>query len=97
MKDFADGNFKFDENSEKFSKTVENTVGKGEIAHHEQFLLSHSIFRRLVQQTRKKPGLVWEWVKRNENFLDLDDEAKEKQDVKKTQKKEQNTCVLCNF
>ena len=30
-KEFADNNFKFDEN-EEFSKWVEDTVGKGEIA-----------------------------------------------------------------
>ena len=30
--------WEFDENGTKFSKLVENTVGKGEIAHHEQFL-----------------------------------------------------------
>ena len=35
---FADNNFKFDENGRKFSKWVENTVGKGEIARYEQFL-----------------------------------------------------------
>ena len=32
LKEFADDNFKFDENGAKFSKRVENTVGKGEIA-----------------------------------------------------------------
>ena len=32
LKQFADDNFKFDENTRKFSKQVENTVGKGEIA-----------------------------------------------------------------
>ena len=32
LKQFADDNFKFDENSRKFSERVENTVGKGEIA-----------------------------------------------------------------
>ena len=32
-------NFKFDENGRKFSKRLENTVGKGEIACYEQFLL----------------------------------------------------------
>ena len=37
LKDFADDNFKFDENGRKLSKWVENTVGKGEIAHYEQF------------------------------------------------------------
>ena len=39
LKVFADDNFKFDENDKKFSKWVENTVGKGEIALYEQFLL----------------------------------------------------------
>ena len=38
LKEFADDNFKFDENSKKFSKRVENTAGKGEIARYEQFL-----------------------------------------------------------
>ena len=33
MKEFAEDNSKLDENSRKFSKQVENTVGKGEIAH----------------------------------------------------------------
>ena len=32
QKEFADDNFKFDENGRKLSKRVENTVGKGEIA-----------------------------------------------------------------
>ena len=32
LKDFADDNFKFDENSRKLFKPVENTMGKGEIA-----------------------------------------------------------------
>ena len=32
LKEFADDNFKFDENGTKLSKPVENTVGKGEIA-----------------------------------------------------------------
>ena len=32
LKEFADDNFKFDENGRKLSKRVENTVGKGEIA-----------------------------------------------------------------
>ena len=39
LKQSADDSFKFDENSRKFSKWVENTVGKGEIAHYKQFLL----------------------------------------------------------
>ena len=39
LKEFADDNFELDENSRKFSKQIENTVGKGEIARYEQFLL----------------------------------------------------------
>ena len=46
LKDFADTTFKFGENGRKFSKRVENTVGKGEIAHHEQFLLFPQCFQR---------------------------------------------------
>ena len=39
LKEYADDNFKFDENVRKLSKREENTVGKGEIARYEQFLL----------------------------------------------------------
>ena len=39
LKEFADYNFRVDEIGRKFSKTVENTVGKGEIARLAQFLL----------------------------------------------------------
>ena len=38
-KDSADDNFKFDKNGGTFSKRVENTMRKGEIARYEQFLL----------------------------------------------------------
>ena len=38
LKEFADDNFEFDESGRLFSRRVENTVGKGEIAHYEQFL-----------------------------------------------------------
>ena len=44
LKQSAHNNFKFDENSRKFSKQVENTVGKGEIARYEQFLLFPQCF-----------------------------------------------------
>ena len=56
LKEFADDNFEFDENGRKFSKMVENTVGKGEIACYEQFLL-HSVFKRPVLKTRKNKGM----------------------------------------
>ena len=42
----ADDNFKFDENGRKFSKRIENTVGKGEIARYEQFLLFSLCFKK---------------------------------------------------
>ena len=31
LKEFADDNFEFDEHGGKFSQSIENTVGKGEI------------------------------------------------------------------
>ena len=52
------GGFKFDENGRKLSKQVENTVGKGEIARYEQFLLFPQCFQKACF-----PGvIVWEWV-----------------------------------
>ena len=44
LKVFADDNFKFDEDGRKFSKQTENTVGKGEIARNEQFLVFPQCF-----------------------------------------------------
>ena len=38
MKEFADDNFRVDENGNKFSTQVENTVGKGQITHYQHFL-----------------------------------------------------------
>ena len=46
LKDIADDHFIFDGNGRKFSKQVENTVGKGEIARHEQFLLFPQCFQK---------------------------------------------------
>ena len=45
-KDFAEDNFKFVENGRKLSKQAENTVGKGEIARYEQFLLFLQWFQK---------------------------------------------------
>ena len=39
LKGFSDDNFKFDEMVGSSSKGVENTVGKGENARYEQFLI----------------------------------------------------------
>ena len=41
----ADNNFKLNENDRKFSRRVENTEGKGEIARYEQFLLCPQCFQ----------------------------------------------------
>ena len=46
FKEFADDNFKFDEDGRKFSKRVENTAEKGEIARYEQFLLFPQYFQK---------------------------------------------------
>ena len=46
MKAFADNSIKLDENGRKVSKRVENTVGKGEIARDEQFLLFPHCFQK---------------------------------------------------
>ena len=46
LKEFADDKFKFDEYDRKFSKREENTVGKGEIARYEQFLLFPQCFQK---------------------------------------------------
>ena len=44
--EFADDNFQFGEDGRNFSKRVENTVGKGEIARYEQFLLFPQCFQK---------------------------------------------------
>ena len=45
LKEFANDNFKFVENGRKLSKQIENTVGKGEIAGYERFLLFQQSFQ----------------------------------------------------
>ena len=48
LKQVADDNFKLNENGREFSKWVENTASN--------FSFSCSVFKRLVQQTRKNQG-----------------------------------------
>ena len=64
LKEFADDNLKFEENGRKLSKQVENTVGKGEIARYEQFLLFPQCFQKACFPGASKGVIVWEWVKR---------------------------------
>ena len=49
---FADDNFKFDDKCTKFSKWVEHTVGKGEIARYEQILLFPQCFQKTCTAVR---------------------------------------------
>ena len=62
LKEFADDNFKFDENGRKFSKQLENTVGKEESARNEQFLLFPPCFQKACFPGASKSVIVWEWV-----------------------------------
>ena len=41
---------------------VENTVGKGEIALYEQFLLFRQCFQKACYPGASKGVIVWEWV-----------------------------------
>ena len=63
LKKYADDSFKFDENGRKLSKRIENTVGKGEIARYEQFLLFPQCFQKACFPGASKGVIVWEWVK----------------------------------
>ena len=65
LKEFADDNFKFEENGRKLSKQVKDTVGKGEIARYEQFLLFPQCFQKACFPGASKGVVVWEWVKKN--------------------------------
>ena len=57
LKEFAGDNFMSDQNGGNFSIRVENTVGKGEIALHEQLHLFPKCFQKLVLQICKNKGL----------------------------------------
>ena len=65
MKQSADDNFELDVNNRKFSKLVENTVGKGEIACYKQFLLFPQCFQKVCFPGASKGVIVWEWVNCN--------------------------------
>ena len=62
LKQSADDNFKFNENSRKFSKRVKKPVGKGEIARYEQFLIFPQCFQKASFLGVSKGVIVWEWV-----------------------------------
>ena len=62
VKEFADDNFKFEENGSKISKWVENIAGKGEIACYKQFLLFSQCFQKACFPGVSKGVIVLEWV-----------------------------------
>ena len=72
LKEFADDNFKFEENGRKLSKWVENTVGKGEIARYEQFLLFPQFFQKACFRRASKGVIVWEWVNALAKYIHLE-------------------------
>ena len=54
----------------KVPKQIQNTVGIGEIARNEQFLLFPQCFQRLVLQTRKNQGLFEKGLTKLKAFAD---------------------------
>ena len=57
--------------AESYPKVVENTVGKGEIAHYEQFLLFPQCFQQACFPEASKGVIVWEWVKKQKVFFSI--------------------------
>ena len=57
LKEFADDNFKFDGDGEKFFKRVETQWEKEKLLIMSNFSFSRSVFKRYVLQTRKNQGL----------------------------------------
>ena len=52
----------------ELSKWVENTVGKGEIAHYKQFLHFPQCFQKACFPGASKGVIVWEWVNQTTKF-----------------------------
>ena len=71
MREYADDNFKFNENRRKFFKWVENTVGKGKIARYEQFFLFPQCFQKTCTTNTLKPELVWERINQSPFVMTL--------------------------
>ena len=71
LKQIEDDIFKCDENSRKFSKRVDNTVGKEEIAHYEQFLLFLQCFQKACFLEVSKGVIAWEWLNKQIETISL--------------------------
>ena len=61
----------FTKMAESYPKLVENTVGKGEIARYEQFLLFTQCFQKACFPGASKGVIVWEWVKECRNLMTM--------------------------
>ena len=70
-KEFADVNFKLDENGRKLSRGEENTVVKGEIACYKQFLFFPQCFQKACFPGASKGVIVWEWINSLPNYIFL--------------------------
>ena len=55
--------------AESYPDQVENTVGKGEIASYEQFLLFPQCFQKAFFPGVSKSVIVWEWVKSRDSVV----------------------------
>ena len=51
---------------------MENTLGKGEIARYEQFLLFPQCFQKDCFPGASKSVIVWEWVKAQTFAVNID-------------------------
>ena len=69
LKEFADDNSKFNENGGKVSKRVENTGEKEKLLVTSNFSFSHSVFKRLVLQTRENQSLFGKGLNLTHRFL----------------------------
>ena len=68
LKEFADDNFKFNENGKNFSKLVKNKAEKREIARYEQFLRFPHCFKKDTYMYCKCRGLFGKVLRRHKQL-----------------------------
>ena len=91
MKECADDNFNYEENGRKLSKQTENTVGKEEIAHYEQFLLFPRCFQKAYFPGASKGVVAWEWYNSSQIFRFVQTEC-----ICRGQKKSDSIFEICS-
>ena len=74
MKEFADNDFKWNENGRKSSIRVENTAGKEKLLITSNSSFSNSVYKKLVLQ-RRKTSACWTLYHTIPTFNDLEMEA----------------------